>query len=194
MDNFKHKTFGTFTRHSDFDEYCWQGEIELAAFSAFKYSGNGKARRSKKVEVSIYCEDVPPKSAMKMLSKIKTSQTRLVKSICQTFFDDLHQQGYQDWPKEGDGFGMWWSRDPVAVALSCREVLQKRLKQDRIWIPEDLLVVLYEPSIEIHPNMPDAEGLPRTLIDLGAEFEEEHGVSVLTDGKQVLGLGYSGEA
>ncbi|MCR9197666.1 MAG: hypothetical protein NXI04_03385 [Planctomycetaceae bacterium] len=194
MDKFQHKTFGAFARHNDFDEYCWEGEIELPAFSAFKYSGNGKARRSKKVEVSIYSEEPPSKSAMKMLSKIKTSQKRLVKSICQTFFDDLHQQGYQEWPKEGVGFGMWWSRDPVAVALSCRDVLQKRLKQDRIWIPDDLLVVLYEPSIEIHLDMPGANDLPCTLISLGAEFEEEHGVSVLTDGKQVLNLGYAGEA
>ena len=89
---------------------------------------------------------------------------------------------------------MWWSRDPVSVALSCREVLQKRLKQDRIWQPEDLLAVLYEPSIEVYPSMQDDTGIPRTLIDMGAEFEEEHGVSVLTDGKKVLNLGYSGEA
>ena len=52
----------------------------------------------------------------------------------------------------------------------------------------------YEPSIEIHPGIPGADGLPRTLLDSGADFEEEHGVGVLTGGKRVLNLGYSGEA
>lgn len=41
--------------------------------------------------------------------------------------------------------------------------------------------VLYEPSIEVFPAMTD--GIPRTLIDFGAEVEDEHGVSVLADGK-----------
>ena len=89
---------------------------------------------------------------------------------------------------------MWWSRDPVTVALSCREVLLKRLKRDRMWEPDDLFAVLYEPTIEIYPSTQDSKGNPRTLIDMAAEFEDEHGVSVLTDGKHVLNLGYSGEA
>jgi hypothetical protein len=65
---------------------------------------------------------------------------------------------------------------------------------DRIWQPDDLFAVLYEPSIEIFPSMTDENGIPRTLVDLGAEFEDEHGVSVRIDGTNVLNLGYSGEA
>lgn len=194
MDTFTHKTLGTFTQREKYDELRWETDLELPAFAAFRYFANGKVRRSAKVPVAIYCDGPPPKPALKMLTAIKTSQKKLVKDICDAFFRDLHQQGYDDLPGPDDGYGMWWSRDPVAVALSCRKVLEKRLKQDRIWQPEDLFAILYEPSIEIYPSMADADGIPRTLIDLGAEFEDEHGVSVLTDGKQVLNLGYSGEA
>jgi hypothetical protein len=194
MDAFSHKTLGSFTQREYCDELRWETDLELPAFSAFKYFANGKVRRSRKVPAAIYCDEPPPKPALKMLTTIKASQKKLVKNICDAFFRDLHQQGYDDLSRPDDGYGMWWSRDPVTVALSCREVLQKRLKQDRIWSPEDLFAVLYEPSIEIYPSIQDDAGIPRTLIDMGAEFEEEHGVSVLTDGKRVLNLGYSGEA
>jgi len=194
MDTFTHKTLGTFKQREYIDELRWETELELPAFAAFKYSANGKVRRSRKVPVAIYCDEPPPKVALKMLATMKASQKKLVKNICDAFFRDLHQQGYDDLPGPDDGYGMWWSRDPVTVALSCREVLEKRLKQDRIWQPEDLFALLYEPSIEIYPSMPDVDGVVRTLIDMGAEFEDEHGVSVLTDGKKVLNLGYAGEA
>ena len=194
MDKFTHKTLGSFTQRDYCDELRWETELALPAFAAFKYCANGKVRRSPKVPAAIYSDEAPTKPALKMLTKIKTSQKKLVKSICDAFFRDLHQQGYDDLPQPDEGYGMWWSRDPVVVALSCREVLEKRLKQDRIWEPEDLFAVLYEPRIAIFPSMTDGAGIPRALIDMGAEFEQEHGVSVLTDGKNVLNLGYSGEA
>lgn len=192
MNTFTHKTLGTFTQRDYFDELRWETELELPAFSAFKYLANGKPRRSKKVEAAIYCDEEPPKPALSMLSKVQRSQKALVKNICETFFRDLHQQGYDSWPTEDDGFGMWWSRDPVAVALSCREALQKRLKQDRILQPEDLFAVLYEPSIEIRVSEFSTSGI-EMMINMGAEFEEEHGVGITTDGKNVLNLGYAGE-
>jgi len=192
MPEFRHKTLGTFTQREEFDEIRWEIDLELPAFAAFCYMGNGKRRRSKKVPAAICSDDEPTKSSIKMLQTIKRSQKQLVKNICTTFFDDLRQQGYDDSGRH-EGHGMWWSRDPVTVALACREVLLKRLKRERMWEPEDLFAVLYEPSIEIFPTE-TVDGIPRTLIDFGAEFEDEHGVSVRTDGKRVLNLGYSGEA
>jgi len=192
MTQYHHKTLGTFTQREEFDEIRWETDLELPAFAAFSYMGNGKRRRSKKVPVAICGEAQPTQAAIKMLQTIKRSQKQLIKNICRTFFDDLRQQGYDDSGRH-EGHGMWWSRDPVTVALACREVLLKRLKSDRMWEPEDLFAVLYEPSIEIFPSDTD-DGIPRTLIDFGAEFEDEHGVSVRTDGKRVLNLGYSGEA
>lgn len=194
MKTFTHKALGSFKLREYFDELRWEADLELPAFAAFKYSANGNVRRSRKVPVAIYCDEPPPKVAVKMLTTIKASQKKLVKNICDAFFRDLHQQGCDDLRGPDDGYGMWWSRDPVTVALSCREVLEERVKHDRIWHPEDLLAVLYEPSIEIYPSMTDADGIVRTLIDMGAEFDDEHGVGVLTDGKKVLNLGYSGEA
>jgi len=193
METFKHKTLGTLTQCDYFGELRWEGDIELPAFSSFRFTRNGRSRRSKKVPFAIYCDDRPSASALKMLLNIRKSQKQLVKNICVTFFDDLRQQGYDDSGRH-TGHGMWWSRDPVTVALSCREVLLKRLKRDRMWEPDDLFAVLYEPTIEIYPSTEDSKGNPRTLIDMAAEFEDEHGVSVLTDGKHVLNLGYSGEA
>ncbi len=192
MPEFRHKTLGTFTQREEFDEIRWETDLELPAFAVFSYMGNGKRRRSTKVPVSICSDDEPTKAAVKMIKAIKRSQKQLVKNICTTFFDDLRQQGYDDSGRY-EGHGMWWSRDPVTVALACREVFLKRKKRERMWEPEDLLVVLYEPRIEIFPS-DNGDGLPRTLIDFGAEFEDEHGVSVRTDGKRVLNLGYSGEA
>jgi hypothetical protein len=192
MPEFRHKTLGTFKQREEFDEIRWETDLELAAFAAFSYMRNGKRRRSKKVPVAICSDDEPTKASIKILETIKRSQKQLVKNICTTFFDDLRQQGYDDSGRH-EGHRMWWSRDPVTVALACREVLLKRLKRERMWEPEDLLVVLYEPRIEIFPTETD-DGIPRTVIDFGAEFEDEHGVSVRTDGKRVLSLGYSGEA
>ena len=194
MKIFEHKTLGRFTQQDYCGELRWQNEVDLSAFAAFKYLGNRQMRRSNKVSVSIYSESDPPKSAIETLMTIRRTQWQLVKNICRAFFDDLHQQGYDDESLPHSRFGMWWSRDPVQVALSCREVLQERLNQDRIWRPEDLFAVLYEPSIEVFPSMTDENGIPRTLVEMGAEFEDEHGVSVRTDGKEVLSLGYSGEA
>lgn len=194
MKTFEHKTLGCFTQQDYFGELRWQNEIDLSAFAVFKYYGNGKMRRSKKVPVFIYSASDPPHSAIKMLMTIRRSQEQLVKNICRAFFDDLHQQGYDDESIPHSRFGMWWSRDPVQVALSCREVLQERLDQDRIWRPEDLFAVLYEPRIEVFPSETDENGIPYTRVDMGAEFEDEHGVSVRIDGKEVLNLGYSGEA
>lgn len=191
MNSFKHKTLGTFTQRDYFDELRWETDLELPAFNPFKYLANGKPRRSRKIPVAIYSDHKPSSSTLNVLSSIKRSQKKLVSNIIETFYRDLHQQGYND-PEEIEGFGMWWSRDPVAVALSCRKALEKRLKQDRIWEPEDLFVVLYEPSIEIRLPEDDKEPI-RALVNFGAEFEEEHGVSVLTDGKNVLNLGYAGE-
>lgn len=189
---FSHKTLGVFTQREAFGELRWEGEIQLPAFAAFCYTRNGKRRRPKNTPVAIFCDDEPSKASLKMLQTITRSQKQLVHNICATFFDDLRQQGYDD-SGRNDGHGMWWSRDPVSVALSCREVLLKRLKQDRMWEPKDLFAVLYEPSIEIYPSVVE-DGLPITRIDFAAEFEGEHGVSVRTDGKHVLNLGYSGEA
>lgn len=156
--------------------------------------GNGRARRSKKVHVSMFCDSEPPKAAIQMLLKIRKSQKKLVDNICKVFFDDLHQDGYHSETVPHSKFGMWWSEDPVEVAMSCREALEKRLKRDRLWQPEDVLAILYEPFIAIYPSETGDETLPRTLINMGAEFEDEHGVSVLTDGVKVLNLGYMGEA
>ena len=192
MIEFHHKTIGTFTQREKFDDIRWETNLELPAFAAFSYIRNGKRRRSNKVPVSIYNDAEPTHAAITILQTFKRSQKQLVKNICTTFFDDLRQQGYDD-PCRHKGHGMWWSRDPVTVALACREVLLIRLKRERIWKPEDLFAVLYEPRIEIFPEDKN-DGIPRTLIDFGAEFEDEHGVSVRTDGKRVLNIGYSGEA
>ena len=194
MTSFEHKSLGYFKQLDWYGQNCWQAEIEIAAFSAFKYCRNGRTRRSKKVHVSIYCDGEPPKVATQMLLKIRKSQKKLVNNICQTFFDDLHQNGYHAESVAHSKFGMWWSEDPVEVAMSCREALLKRVKRDRLEQPDDLFAVLYEPSIAIYPSMMVGNSIPRTLINMGAEFEDEHGVSVLTDGSTVLNLGYSGEA
>jgi hypothetical protein len=194
MKSFQHKTLGCFEPTDWYGQLCWKTEIELTAFSAFKYCRNGRARRSKKVHVSIFCDSEPPKAAIQMLIKIRKSQKKLVDNICKAFFDDLHQDGYHSETVPHSKFGMWWSEDPVEVAMSCREALEKRLKRDRLWQPEDVLAILYEPFIAIYPSETGDETLPRTLINMGAEFEDEHGVSVLTDGIKVLNLGYMGEA
>ncbi|MFO0916218.1 MAG: hypothetical protein U0795_24885 [Pirellulales bacterium] len=190
MATFKHRDFGSFRQHNRFGEVRWEAVVELPAFASFKYRSNGRQRRTGRVPTAICCDGEPTKEALKVLATIRKFQNRLVKNICNAFLEDLHQQGYVGVPGELDGYGMWWSRDPVAVALSCRDVLIKRRKRERICDPEDLFAVLYEPTIEIRIR----DGLPRTLIDMEAEFEPEHGVSVLTDGRKVLGLGYSGES
>ena len=194
MNTFEHKILGRFKQTDYFGDLRWENDVQLSAFADFKYIRNGQVRRSKKVPVSIYSDSAPPEPAIRMLMKLRKSQWQLVKNICRAFFDDLHQQGYDDSPVPHSKYGMWWSRDPVQVALSCRQVLEKRLKQDRIWRPEDLFAVLYEPSIEILPSVLDEYDVPLTRVDFGAEFEDEHGVIVRTDGTAVLNLSYSGEA
>ena len=193
MSKFHHKTLGTFTRHEEPYEVRWENELVLPAFAAFSYTRTGKRRRSKKVPVEIRCDYKPTPSSIKVLQAIKKSQKQSVKNICTTFFHDLRQQGYEE-PGHHGGYGMWWSQDPIDVALSCREALLKRVKRERMWEPDDLLVVLYEPRIEIYSLDSEDDDLPHTRINFGAEFEDEHGVSVRTDGKQVLNVGYAGEA
>ena len=194
MGKFEHKTLGRFIQKDYFGDLRWECNVELPAFAVFKYCGNGRMRRSNKVPVCIYSDAEPPMCAIRVLQKIRRSQKALVHNILQAFYDDFWLHRSDDDPAPDRDSGMWWGNDPVEVALSCREALEKRLDTDRIYKPEDLIAVLYAPSIDVFPASSDDSSTPRTLVDLGAEFEVEHGVSALTDGKDILGLGYSGEA
>jgi hypothetical protein len=179
----KHKTLGTFRREDYFGDIRWNTTLEIPSFASFKDYRDTKSRRTKKVDVHIF-QETPTKAAFAMLAKIKRNQKTLVKNIKLAFFNDFNGVGPDS--------GMWWRLEPVNLALSCREAMDKKFGRDRIHFPDDLDVLLYAPSIEIS-NENNSSSI-RTLVDMGAIFEDDHGVSALTDGKTVLGLGYSGDA
>ena len=85
----------------------------------------------------------------------------------------------------GPDSGMWWHGDT--------EQWVEGLDSSGLPLPtkaDDLLGLMALSSIVVRRKV-DGYDKPVVELSFAAAFEEEHGVGVLTDGKKVLGTGYS---
>lgn len=164
------------------DGAWWTTTVDVPAFKAFAYdTGFRNAPRSTgkhRLAFQAYEEtDLPSPQAIKLASKVLANQAKLVAIVTHALWDDFNGRG--------PGSSMWWHGDLAQVAEMTGE-------DQPPTGPDDLLALMQVSQITVRK---DVEGHDEPLVELSfhAAFDDEHGVSVLTDGETVLGMGSWGE-
>lgn len=172
-----HPELGTF----EFD-HGWNKELSVPAFNLFRYaSWNRRPDAFPELSFVVPHEHVLPSAeAIGLALAVLTNQTSLARAVSASMWDELNGRG----PETGMWWhgivkGRWgdWQGGPIPEK---EEELWEIMRLDSIVIGEGLF--------------PMRRG--KVLIDLcfAAAFEEEHGVGFLSDGNEILGIGYFAEA
>jgi hypothetical protein len=168
--------------HFQYDGVSWTTVIDMPAFKAFSYdTGYSNAPRSTGKHVLAFqaddATDLPSPAAIALASKILANQAKLVTKVTHALWEDFNGRG--------PGSPMWWHGDLAQVA--------EMMGADQPPTARDDLLALMQVSQIIVRK--DVEGPVEPVVELcfHAEFDQEHGVGVLTDGETVLGMGYSGD-
>ncbi len=165
------------------DGVWWTTIVDVPAFKAFAYdTGFSNAPRSTgKHKLAFQADDeadAPSPAAIALASKVLANHAKLVAVVTHALWDDFNGRGPES--------GMWWRGDLAQVAemMGADEPPTKA---------DDLLALMQVSQITVRK---DVDGMDEPVVELSfhAEFDQEHGVGVLTDGDTVLGMGYSGEA
>jgi hypothetical protein len=174
--SWQHPTLGRL----EFNRFGWGAVVDVPAFKRFSYdTGYPNARRSKgkhDLRLEAPGEGRKPSAAVvKLALAVIENQAALVTEICRALWEGFNGRG----PKSA----MWWwgGLDEVAEVMD-----------DGIPRPADaegVAALLQVSGIAIHG---ESKWTPRPVVEITfhAAFEEEHGVSVLTDGRKVIGTGY----
>jgi len=159
--------------------FGWVNFVTVPAFKSFSYdTGCGNTRRSRgQYELAFEAdneEDVPSPAAVALVKKILTNQVDLVQKVIAAIWDDFNGRG--------PGSDNWWygELDKVAESIDAEGPL---LNADA------LLEVMQLTFITIYKEAPGRE-CTMAELNFNAVFEPEHGVGVLTDGENILGIGY----
>ena len=159
----------------------WGAVVNLPAFKKFSYdTGYSNARRSRGKHVLAFEaadeNDKPSAEQVALALRLVENQGALVDAIARAFWEEF--------TGEGPTTGMWWHGKLDDIA---DEVVGEHVPQ--LKGPDDVRALLLVESVAVRK---DAPGYPRPVLDISfhAPFEEEHGVSVLSDGETVLGSGY----
>jgi hypothetical protein len=180
----KHPKLGAFAA----SDSGWSTTAQVPAFKAFGYTGRGKARRSTgEVSLGIHyftmnaqVPETPPPEMVALLDKVLADPQALVDKVVAALWDDFNGRGPDS--------GIWWHGDIATV--------NKSLKADDLPPPKDardLLSALHLSSIIVFNEWWDYPA-PIVYLEIHAAFESEHGVSILTNVDEILGVGFSGEA
>jgi Domain of unknown function (DUF6985) len=171
----KHPDLGLFT----FDDWAWIATVDAPAFNTFAYDPEG-AQPTGKYQLAFEAEDekdVPSPAAVELASKVLTNQAELVPKITDALWDEFSGRGPHS--------GMWWHNELAQVAEAMKWYDFPPLKRR-----DDVLTVMELSSIVVRKSVYDDER-PVVELSFSAAFEDEHGVGVLTDGRSILGIGYS---
>ena len=172
-----HPDLGCFT----FDKGEWVATVGAPAFNAFGYDPEG-GKVAVKYELAFEAEnkkDIASPAAVELASNVLTNQAELVPKVTNALWDDVSGRG--------PNTGMWWHNDLAQVAENLK---WWRSPPPALTGPEDLLAVMQLSSIIVRKSV---HGYDQPIVELSfsAPFEDEHGVGILTDGRSVLGIGYS---
>jgi len=159
----------------------WTKLVDLPAFKAFSYdTGYENAPRSKGKHRLIFAAsgdtDFPSAAAVLVAEKVLANHAKLVTAVTDALWDDFNGRG--------PGSGMWWRGNLDAVAKSFAYD-----KQPAPAKPADLLPAMQASAIVVREPFP-GDDAPLIELQFHCAFEEEHGVSVLTDGESVRGIGH----
>ena len=164
----------------DYGDYGgWTRLVDVPAFKAFAYdTAYGDAPRSTGMHKLVFSasgpSDLPSPAAVATAERVLANQASLVGVVTHALWEDFNGRG--------PGSGACGDLDAVARAMKSRK-LPVPTK------PDDLLPALRLAAILVR-EYPGYEA-PMVELMFDAAFEEEHGVSVLTDGQSVLGIGFN---
>ena len=157
----------------------WTRVVDVPAFKSFSYdTGYSNARRSKGRHELVFGafdeSDLPSAAEVEVADRVLANHAALVGVVTQALWESF------------DG------RGPGSGTYGDRATLAKSFKSHKLRPPakaQDLLAALQPCRILVCEAFP---GHDRPMVELQfhSAFEEEHGVSVLTDGHSVLGIGY----
>ena len=166
-----HPELGAF----EFDHSGWVRPHDFPAFNKFTYEADEESECEFPLVFEAAAETVlPSAAAVAAAQRVIANQKTLVTTIVEALWEDFNGRGPDS--------GMWWHGDLGSVSENLEEmdlVIPRK--------PADLLPLLSLSAVIVrHEDQ---------LVELcfGAPFEEEHGIGILTDGKTVLGTGYSSD-
>jgi hypothetical protein len=171
-----HPTLGRF----EYDGTGWTKTVDVPAFKAFSYDiGTGKPSRSKgkhRLKFGAYDEgDLPTAAEIAVADQVLANHAALVGVVINALWEDFNGRG----PDSRS-----WHGNLEGVA--------KSFKSHKLPTPakaQDLLPALQVSSLYVCEGFPGHDAGPLVELQFHAVFDEEHGVSVLTDGRSVLGIG-----
>lgn len=170
----------------EYDGEKWTKSVPLPAFDAFDYyipksAKGGQNNREYEIVLEVdENERFPSQGAVALALRVIENQSNLVATITEALWEEFNGHGPDS--------GMWWhgGLDQVSVEpLNGREI---EIKQ-----ASDIVPLMTLTTIRIGKVSDEDPTLIADMI-FDAHFEQEHGVSVLTDGNVILGTGYCGDA
>jgi len=169
-----------------FNEYQWERSIRMEAFSVFHCSEASDVSIDAShsyVVLGIEADDeseVPSEEVMEVARLTIKNHRYLIDEALKALFDDF--------VGDGPGSEMWWHSaiDHVREIVVSRAVATDSIQLNN---PEDLHALLGKPSIRAQ-EYGYGYDKPCTTICFEAVFEPEHGIGILTNGSEVLGVGY----
>jgi hypothetical protein len=190
--SWSHPRIGTLTH----DDIWWRREIVVPSLTPFTYvdvARRGYNPPPEPFELVLQCEseEMEPNEEMASLAAtILDNESRLVPRLLDAVWADLNGRGPDS--------GMWWHGDlPNAYrGGNWASVAFDALRGFGLPVPtsaEDLLQVLRPDELTIRRDFSP----PKPWIgefSFYSGFDVEHGVGVLTDGVDILGVGYSSDA
>ena len=175
-----HPTLGPFASEG----MGWTKVVNVPAFKACSHdTGYSNAPRSSGKHRLTFAaafgeSDVPSPAKVTLADRVVANQAALVDAIAAALWEDFNGRGPSS--------GMWWHGDLAFVAKSW-----KALKLPPPAKPADVLPALQLARIIMRDGFPGHPADPIVELAFHAAFEVEHGVSVLTDGQSILGVGYN---
>lgn len=165
----KHETLGTL-KYDDLDE-DWKGRVTLDA--AF-----GKRRWPRRLELQLPGDESGPDArAVKLAAAVLERSATLADLLVDGLWAELEG-------RETEATHWWGKRKGLAQVNENLDDEGSKPIAGR----DDLYRVMRPHALFVRE---DRDGVPTAGVAFHCEFEEEHGLDVLTDGRRVLGTGYA---
>jgi len=168
----EHPKLGRF----EHDGMGWTRTVKTPAFKPYRYEGS-----STKCELAFEADDeseLPSREAVALAERVLANQEALAAQVATAMWDDFTGRGPNS--------GMYWHGDlnSLADGMEFEETLKPPKKAEDI----PRLMMLMNITVT-KPRR--GQGKPLVELSFAAAFEEEHGVGILTDGKTIVGIGYT---
>jgi hypothetical protein len=160
------------------DGVAWTRTVKTPGFKPFRYDGS-----STKCELGFETKDEseqPSPAAIAVAERVLANQAALVTKVAKALWDDFTGKGPDS--------GMYWhgDLDSLADGMEFEETLKPPKK------PADVPRLMQLTNITIQKPR-RGQDKPLAELSFAAAFEDEHGVGILTDGRTILGIGYSSD-